>query len=78
MTDYRQVIPWHIIKKHLEKRLSEVNDAWLTTVSTDDLHTNKGKALILRELFNLPETLMTYDVQDEQERKEKEHASQNQ
>lgn len=77
MTDYRQVIPWHVIRKHFEKRLSEVNGAWLDATNVDELHVNKGKALLLRELLNLPETLMALQQQDliEAQEKEKQHAS---
>lgn len=64
-TRFTQLIPWYVLKQHLEQRLDQVNNAWLTAKDTDELRVNQGKALLLRELLSLPETLQTISDEDE-------------
>ena len=54
--NYHQNIPWHILKAHLLKLKVQVQDEALE-VDGGSLETLRGRALQLKELLNLPETL---------------------
>ena len=66
--NYHQQIPWHILKAHLLKLKVQVQDAALDC-DGGALETLRGRALQLKELLNLPETLTMLEEPEEQDAK---------
>ena len=54
--NYHSSIPWHILKTYLEKKEKQWSATSLTK-DGGDMYRAQGKALILRDLQNLPEAL---------------------
>ena len=69
MSDYRQVIPWYIIKRHLKTLADETAGRAFTEGDDKELFRLQGEYRLLKKLENLPETLMQLDEADEEEKK---------
>lgn len=58
------LIPWFILKKHLEQQQRAV-DSQLRHAVEPEASVLRGKAQYIEQLFNLPETLRVLEDQDE-------------
>lgn len=67
---FSQVIPWHILKAHFERQL-KATDAKLRRSVEPEAAMLRGRAQLLEELQNLPETLEALADEDERAEKEK-------
>lgn len=70
MGRYDAVIPWHVLKAHLERQL-EQTDKMLRRATSDDSPVLRGRAVLLEELLNLPESLETIALEDDRVAAEK-------
>ena len=64
--NYQTSIPWYILKAHLLKLKVQIQDEALEA-DGGALETLRGRALQLKELLNLPETLTILDEPEEKE-----------
>lgn len=64
--NYHQQIPWHVLKAHLLRLKAQVQDESLEA-EDGALATLRGRALQLRELLNLPETLTILEEPEEED-----------
>ena len=63
-------ITWYHLKKHFEQQL-KATDSKLRRAQEPEASNLRGRAQLLEELLNLPETLQTLAQEDERIRKEK-------
>ncbi len=65
-----QVIPWYILKKHIEQQ-QRATDSKLRRAVEPEAAMLRGRAQLFEELLNLPETLETLALEDERAEREK-------
>lgn len=57
MTNYREVIPWYKLRQHLEQQLRDLDSKLRRSQDDNETHRLQGRASVLEDLLNLPETL---------------------
>ncbi len=67
--DFTKVIPWVILKGHLEHLEKIANKKWLKSTEHDDMLRAQGELNLLDKLMNLPETLAFGEEGDKQSAK---------
>ncbi len=55
--NYQSVIPWHVIKSHLEGLTKKNHKRWLRSRDHDEQMRIQGEGILVDKLMNLPETL---------------------
>lgn len=65
MSSFNEVIPWHVLKRHLQHELSAIDSELRHADGMKDIHNLQGEAKVLEALLNLPEILQALEEEED-------------
>lgn len=67
--DFSKIIPWYVLKAHLQHLEKIAQKKWLKSNEHDDMLRAQGELNLLDRLMNLPETLAFGETGEKQDAK---------